>query len=102
MGRVPAGTGGAQICNFTTGTSKFMDKGLRRAGLSHVPVVLIISDFEGVGAHSWIESRGDNVICGTSLCRQQALNMGIPPDQARTRRPGSVGHRAQVSGSAGR
>ena len=79
-----------------------MDKGLRRAGLSHVPVVLIISDFEGVGAHSWIESRGDNVICGTSLCRQQALNMGIPPDQARTRRPGSVGHRAQVSGSAGR
>ncbi len=67
-----------------------MAKGLRRAGMSHIPVVLIISDFEGVGAHSWIESHGDNVVCGTSLCRQQALNMGIPPDQARARHPPEV------------
>jgi len=79
--RVWTETAPDMICNFTTGTSNFMAKGLRRAGLSHIPVVLIISDFEGVGAHSWIESRGDNVVCGTSLCRQQALNMGVPPDQ---------------------
>ena len=82
----PAGAA-AQICNFTTGTSRFMAKGLRRAGLSHVPVVVVISDFEGVGVHSWVEDRADNVVCGTSLSRQQALDHGIPRSQVRPSSP---------------
>ena len=59
-----------------------MAKGLKRAGMSHIPVVVIISDFEGVGVHSWIETPTDHVVCGTSLSRQQALKHGIPQKQA--------------------
>mmetsp|Transcript_5202 Transcript_5202/g.16640 ORF Transcript_5202/g.16640 Transcript_5202/m.16640 type:complete len:152 (+) Transcript_5202:1046-1501(+) len=47
----------------------------------HIPVLVVISDFEGTGVHSWIQSKTDNVLCGTSLCRQQALQFGVPPNQ---------------------
>jgi len=69
------------ILNFTTGTSRFISNGLKRAGMLHIPVLVVISDFEGTGVHSWIQSKTDNVLCGTSLCRQQALQFGVPPNQ---------------------
>ena len=79
-----------------------MAKGLRRAGMAHVPVVVVISDFEGVGVHSWIEDRADNIVCGTSLSRQQALDYGIPRSQVRrprqpSRRGRAYGHSLQSS-----
>ena len=37
------------VCNFTTGSTEFMARGLDRANLSHVPFVAIVSDFEGRG-----------------------------------------------------
>ena len=36
-----------QICNFTSGTTEFMIRGLERAGMTHIPLVTIVSDFEG-------------------------------------------------------
>jgi hypothetical protein len=37
------------VCNFTTGSTEFMTRGLERAKQSHVPFVVIVSDFEGKG-----------------------------------------------------
>eukprot|EP00293_Proteomonas_sulcata_P013384 CAMPEP_0184302306 /NCGR_PEP_ID=MMETSP1049-20130417/12313_1 /TAXON_ID=77928 /ORGANISM="Proteomonas sulcata, Strain CCMP704" /LENGTH=297 /DNA_ID=CAMNT_0026613567 /DNA_START=9 /DNA_END=902 /DNA_ORIENTATION=- len=60
------------------GTAQFMIRGLERAGMGHVPVLAIISDFEGRGAHQWIEHRAQYALCGTSICRQQAHDFGLP------------------------
>lgn len=65
------------VCNFTTGTTDFLMQGLDRAGMSHIPFVSVVSDFEGLGAHSWIEDQRQYVIGGTSICRQQALDFGL-------------------------
>ena len=50
-------------------------------GLVHTPVIKVVSDFEGLGIHKWIEDTHQYIICGTSRCREQALNFGIPPRQ---------------------
>jgi len=69
------------VCNFTTGSTEFMVRGLDRANFAHVPFVAIVSDFEGKGAHSWIEDKRQYTVCGTSICRQQALDFGLPAKQ---------------------
>jgi hypothetical protein len=45
--------------------------GLERANMPLVPLVVVVSDFEGRGAHSWIENKAQYAVCGTSICRQQ-------------------------------
>jgi hypothetical protein len=37
-----------------------------------------VSDFEGRGAHSWIEDKRQYTVCGTSICWQQAVDFGLP------------------------
>ena len=51
---------------------------MRGPQLAHVPLVVVVSDFEGRGAHSWIENKAQYAVCGTSICRQQALDFGLP------------------------
>ena len=48
-----------------------MYRGLASVGTPNVPIVVCVSDFEGVGVHAWIEDKRQYVICGTSLCHQQ-------------------------------
>uniref|UniRef100_A0A7S4M0J3 Monogalactosyldiacylglycerol synthase n=1 Tax=Guillardia theta TaxID=55529 RepID=A0A7S4M0J3_GUITH len=71
------------ICNFTSGTTEFMIRGLERAGMTHIPLVTIVSDFEGRPNRKqpWIEDKRQYAVCGTSVCRQQALSFGLPPNQ---------------------
>ena len=51
---------------------------MRGRQLAQVPLVVVVSDFEGRGAHSWIENKAQYAVCGTSICRQQALDFGLP------------------------
>jgi len=53
------------------GTRGMMYRGLASVGTPNVPIVVCVSDFEGVGVHAWIEDKRQYVICGTSLCHQQ-------------------------------
>lgn len=66
-------------------------RGLSRAGMHNVPVVVCVSDFEGVGVHAWIEDLRQYVICGTSLCHQQAVDFGLAENQ-RFQTSGMVSH----------
>jgi hypothetical protein len=59
------------VLDFTQGTGRFIYSGLERSDMMHTPVVRCVSDFEGRGAHSWIEHKDQYIMCGTSCCRQQ-------------------------------
>jgi Glycosyltransferase family 28 C-terminal domain/Monogalactosyldiacylglycerol (MGDG) synthase len=50
------------------------------AGGTRTPFVTLITDLADYPPHFWMERESEFIIVGTERARQQALNIGLPPD----------------------